>query len=86
MKRFEEGKRYTTHHLTDPNKTLTMTVFIRGQKSVLVGVPSWGNSQVLINYMASSDSESINAPEGYAPFEAANEYTDYCSDRKPKEA
>lgn len=73
MKQFEVGKRYTTHHLTDPNKTLTMTVFFRSEKSIVIGSSCLDNSQRRLRYAASSDSECVNAPKGYAPFEAVNE-------------
>lgn len=73
MKQFEVGKRYTTHHLTDPNKTLTMTVFFRSEKSIVIGTSLLDNSQRRLRYEASSDSECVNAPKGYAPFKAAHE-------------
>lgn len=73
MKRFEVGKRYTTHHLTDPDKTLTMTVFFRTEKTVVIGNSLLDNSQRHLRYLASVDSECVNAPKGYAPFEASNE-------------
>ena len=73
MKRFVVGKRYTTHHLKDPNKTLTMTVFFRSEKSIVIGTSLLDNSQRRLRCSESSDSECINAPKGYAPFEAANE-------------
>ena len=73
MKKFEVGKRYTTHHLQDPNKTLTMTVFFRSEKSIVIGTSLLDNSQRRLRYAAASDSECVNAPKGYAPFEATNE-------------
>lgn len=73
MKQFQIGKRYTTHHLKDPNKTLTMTVFFRTEQTIVIGTSLLDNSQRRLRYQASSDSECVNAPKGYAPFEAVNE-------------
>lgn len=73
MKRFEVGKRYSTHHLKDLNKTLTMTVFFRSEKSIVIGTSLLENSQRRLRYSAASDSECVNAPKGYVPFEASNE-------------
>lgn len=73
MKRFEVGKRYTSQHLKDPRKTLTMTVFFRTEKSIVIGSTLLDNSQRRLRYAAASDSECVNAPKGYAPFEAVNE-------------
>lgn len=73
MKQFEVGKTYVTHHHMDASVTLKMTVVARTEKTLTVKHPYLGKARRRVGYMAFSDSECVNAPGGYAMFEAANE-------------
>lgn len=73
MKKFEVGKSYVTYHHLDSSVTLKMTVISRTEKTVTVKMPHLGKARKRVGYYVFSDSECVNAPGGYAMFEAANE-------------
>lgn len=73
MKQFEVGKTYVTHHNMDASVTQTMTVVARTEKTLSIKMPHLGKARRRVYYSASSRSECINAPGGYAAFEAVNE-------------
>ena len=73
MKKFEVGKTYVTHHLLDDTVPLKMTVESRTEKTLRVRHSYLGKATRRVFYDGLNDCESVNAPGGYASFDAINE-------------
>lgn len=73
MKQFEVGKTYVTHHLLDDSIPMKMTVESRTEKTLRVRHPYLGRATRRVFHDGLNDCECVNAPGGYASFEAINE-------------